>query len=102
MLKRLKKWLGKRVESPRAVPVQMQALIEVNLVELNLASLDALHAAAGDGEALPIRLSAQTWLAGLRERAHADERAWETVASEARAFNRQLASILAAHQNPAP
>lgn len=101
MLKRLKKWLGKGVES-RAVSLKMQALIEVNLVELNLASLDAFHAAAGDGEPLPIRLSAQTWLGGLRERAHADERAWETLALEGRAFNRQLASILAAHQHPAP
>ncbi|MFG6108331.1 MULTISPECIES: hypothetical protein [Stenotrophomonas] len=102
MLKRLKKWLGKGVESPRTVPVQMQALIEVNLVELNLASLDALRGATGHGEPLSIRLSAQTWLGGLKERANADERAWETVALEARAFNRQLASILAAHQHPAP
>ncbi|UKE46253.1 MULTISPECIES: hypothetical protein [Xanthomonas translucens group] len=102
MLKRLKKWLGNGFESPRAAPVQMQALIEVNLVELNLASLDALRAVAGDSEPLPIRLSAQTWLGGLKERANTDERAWETVALEAWALNRELASILAAHQHPPP
>lgn len=102
MLRRVKKWLGHGAEPPRVAQVKMHALIEVNLVELNLASLDALPGAAGHGEPLPIRLSAQTWLGGLKERANADERAWETVALEARAFNRQLASILAAHQHPAP
>lgn len=100
MLKRLKRWLV-RVRAPLKVSqMQMHALIEVNLLELHLSSLDATYAAAEASNAVPVHLKAHAWLDGFKRTPPAARRDWEVVGSEARALNRQLKSAITATAPP--
>ncbi len=100
MLKRLKGWLGQERAPLRVSQMQMHALIEVNLLELNLASLDATYAAAEASNAVPVHHKAHAWLDGFKRQPRTARRDWEEVGLEARALNRQLKSAMAAP--PAP
>lgn len=100
MLKRFKRWLGQDRAPLRVSQMQMHALIEVNLLELNLTSLDATNAATGESNAVSVRLEVHAWLDGFKRKPLAARRDWEVVGSEARALNRELKSAMVAPSAP--
>ncbi|MFW9437095.1 hypothetical protein ACE8C5_00400 [Xanthomonas euvesicatoria] len=81
-------------------PEQMQALVDINLLEIQLAALDALKPSSPAAEAARLRahacLSLITGLDGSKTPA------WGELRAEARALNRELAALLAAAQIDAP
>lgn len=100
MLKRLRRWwLQRDAPSPMA-PEQLQALMDINLLEIQLAALDALRPSTPAAEAT--RLRSHAWLASVRGQGPVGTPNWSELRAEARALNRDLATALAAAQIDAP
>ncbi|WP_435815257.1 hypothetical protein ACLMM6_05050 [Xanthomonas campestris pv. incanae] len=92
MLNRLKQWWSQRRPPRPMAPEQMQALVEINLLEIQLATLDSRRTRAAFNEAVSTRISA--WLATLRRQGLNVSHDWAKLKAEARALNRELAPIL--------
>ena len=100
MLKRLRRWwLQRDAPSPMA-PEQLQALMDINLLEIQLAALDALRPSTPAAEAT--RLRSHAWLASVRGQGPVGTPNWSELRAEARALNRDLAAALAAAHGAAP
>ncbi|MCE4344080.1 hypothetical protein E1J28_20360 [Xanthomonas hortorum pv. vitians] len=92
MLNRLKHWWSQRRPPRPMAPEQMQALVEINLLEIQLATLDSLRTQAASDETVSPRTHA--WLATVRRHGLRVSRDWAKLKAEARALNRELAPIL--------
>jgi len=100
MLKRLRRWwLRRHAPSPMA-PEQLQALMDINLLEIQLAALDALKSSTPAAEAA--RLRSHAWLASVHGQSQSSSPNWSELRADARALNRELAALLAAARVPAP
>lgn len=92
MLNRLKQWWSQRRPPRPMAPEQMQALVEINLLEIQLATLDSRRIGAAYNGAVSTRIRA--WLATLRRQGLNVSHDWAKLKAEARALNRELAPIL--------
>ena len=81
-------------------PEQMQALMDINLLEIQLAALDALKPSTPAAEAASLR--SHSWLASVRGQGQSWSPNWSDLRADARALNRELAAVLAAAQAAAP
>lgn len=104
MIGRLKHWLGLESEPVHlgTPPLQIRALIEVNLLELNLALLDvtirgSVHANSGT---TATRLRVQTWLRTFKAQPFSGRLDWEDVGVEARSLNRDVKEAIARGPHP--
>ncbi|HEL2981825.1 TPA: hypothetical protein UL927_000174 [Stenotrophomonas maltophilia] len=100
MLKRLRRWWLRRHAPCPMAPEQMQALVDINLLEIQLAALDALKPSTPAAEAT--RLRSHAWLASVRGQGPVGTPNWSELRAEARALNRDLAAALAAAHVAAP
>jgi len=81
-------------------PEQMQALVDINLLEIQLAALDALKPSTPAAEAAQLRSHA--WLASVPREGRIGTANWCDLRADARALNREIAAVLAAAQIDAP
>lgn len=100
MLKRLRSWWCQRRAPIPMAPQQMQALVEINLLEIHLAALDGLRPQVASDGTVCTRVRA--WLATFRRQGLSGPCDWAELKAGARALNRELAAILAARQRLAP
>lgn len=100
MLERLKKWWRRRSAPAPIAPQQMQALVEINLLEIHLAALDGLRTQATSVE--KVRTRTHAWLATFRRHGLSGSREWAELKAEARTLNQELTTILAARQHIVP
>lgn len=100
MLKRLRRWWLRRHAPCPMAPEQMQALVDINLLEIQLAALDALKPSSPAAEAA--RLRAHTCLSSVGRQGGGGTPNWNELRADARALNRELAAVLAAAQVDAP
>lgn len=100
MLKRLRRWwLRRHAPSPMASE-HMQALIEINLLEIQLSALEALNPSTPATEATKLRARVCLSLVPCLDESKTP--AWSELWTAARALNRELAAVLAAAQIDAP
>lgn len=100
MLKRLRSWWCQQHAPIPMAPQQMQALVEINLLEIHLAALDGLRPQVAPDRTVCTQVRA--WLDTFRRQGLSGPCDWPELKAGARALNRELAAILAARQGVTP
>ncbi|WP_443096670.1 hypothetical protein ACTT2I_10570 [Stenotrophomonas sp. PUT21] len=90
----MKRWFGLDDHPTAPSPMQIQVLIEVNLLELNLALLDASRPSPMCRNIDATRARAKAWLQSFKRRPIFDRLDWDEVSWEARILNREMKAAM--------